>query len=512
MISFVKKFIKLVSKTLSKTIHQSYFVILFCLGIIIGTIVSLVFRINFFVSFLWPCFVISLLIIIYLRPKILFCAIALFAGIVLAFFRSASELISENYIHQFYDQTITVTGVVANDPVTDTKGTKCKITSLQLHFSEEQNPEQSAVQTQTQTPPLAGSFYLLLKTHSQIQRSDHLTLSGKLSKGFGTYSGFLYHPIISAIERPSPGDPVLNLRQWFSARISGLLPETESSLGLSYLLGMKTNLPDTLSANLRTVGLVHIVVASGAHLSILVEIARRLFGKLSRFSGLLFSILFILFFMAVVGFTPSIMRAGLMSIFSLVAWYFGRKIAPLRLILIVAAITLMINPMFLIDLGWLLSFASFAGIMLLSPKLIHFFYGTKPPGFIASTIFTTISATLMTLPIILYYYGMVSLISLLANLLILPTLPYAMGGTFLVGLFADLPTINHCLAMLTTNLLNFHITIVNFLAQARSFIISVEPYHPEYFLIYLFIFLPLIKPFITKNSLLMITKLKRTFS
>ncbi|MBR5647610.1 ComEC/Rec2 family competence protein [Candidatus Saccharibacteria bacterium] len=285
---------------------------------------------------------------------------------------------------------------------------------------------------------------------------------------------------------------VIDVRDWFAERINSLIPEPENKLGKSYLLGMKSGLPKDLSENLRTVGLTHIVVASGAHLSILVGIARKIFGKISRSMGFLFSVLFNLFFMEMVGWTPSIMRAGIMSILTLITWYVGRKIAPLRMIVMVAALTLMINPGFLNNLGWILSFASYAGIMELGPRLTKMFYGNKKPGMIAETVITTVAATLMTLPVTLYYFGMVSLISVIANILILPTLPYAMGLVFLTGVVAGLPGVEMILAWLAKTLLDFHIYVVEFFGSMREFLVEIPPYQPWIFLIYVLILIPLV--------------------
>ena len=292
--------------------------------------------------------------------------IALIAGMIMAFFRVSAELKSENYIRQFYSQTVLVSGVIDGDPEIDESGTKLKLKNLE--FGENYR--------------INGSLYISVPKNEELARGDLIELSGKLSEGFGTYVGYMYRPKIVSWNRPEPGDLVLKVRNWFSDRIKNLITGPEVSLGLSYLLGMRSGLPEDLNENLRTVGLVHIVVASGAHLSILVEIARKVFGKLSRFSGLLFSILFIVFFMAMVGWTPSILRAGIMAILNLVAWYVGRKFAAWRIILIVAAFTLMLNPNYLMNLGWLLSFASYGGIMILGPKLSKFFYGESKPGFI----------------------------------------------------------------------------------------------------------------------------------
>ena len=463
-----------IARVLTHTIHQSYFVVSLAFGILVGTILVLIFRINFFISPLWLAITAVLFVIAYLKPRAAFIIFAFIAGILLSFFRGATELQGENYIRQSYDQIITVTGIVDGDPNSDESTTKFKLKNLQ--FGE--NDRESVHET-------PGNLYISIKTTDQINRSDRVTLQGKLLSGFGTYSGYLYKPTVKEIAHPSPGDSILEFRNWFASRIASQLAEVENSLGLSYLLGMKTGLPEDLNDNLRTVGLVHIVVASGAHLSILVEIARRVFGKFSRFSSLLFSCLFILFFMALVGFTPSIMRAGIMSILAIFAWYVGRKFAPWRLILIVAAVTLIFNPTYVISLGWLLSFASFTGIMILGPKLATFFYGDRQPKFIASIILTTISATLMTLPITLYYFGTLSLISVIANLLILPTLPIAMGLTFLTGLASNIPLVNTLISFLTTKLLDFHIATVNFFAEAKSFLIQIDPYQSQVFLLYI---------------------------
>lgn len=302
---------------------------------------------------------------------------------------------------------------------------------------------------------------------------------------------------VDTLEKSESGTEslVISARDFFAKRIETQLPEREAKLGMSYLLGMKGEIDDDLAENLRTVGLTHIVVASGAHLSILVEIARKIFGKISRFSGLLFSVLFILFFMCMVGWTPSILRAGVMAILTLISWYVGRKIKPWRMILIVMAFTLILDPTFLTNIGWLLSFASYTGIMMLGPAITKFFYGFKKPGFIASVILTTIAATLMTLPITLYYFGQISLISVIANLIILPTLPYAMGLTFFAGVFAGFPGIEVVFSFLAEKILSFHISTVEFFGSMEQFLIKIEPYNPRVFLLYLIILAPFLWKF-----------------
>ena len=280
---------------------------------------------------------------------------------------------------------------------------------------------------------------------------------------------------------------VMETRDFFAGRIKGLMDEPEALLGLSYLLGMKAGLPDDLADNLKTVGLVHIVVASGAHLAILVEIARKIVGRVSRFFSLLFAGVLIMFFMAMVGWTPSILRAGLMALLTLLAWYSGRKFEPWRIILIVGAMTLLINPLFITNLGWLLSFAAFIGIMILGPGITRYLYGNKKPGWVAAMLITTLSATLMTLPITLYYFGQISLIAVVANLLILPTLAWAMGLVFLTGVVAGVPVIEMVAAWCATRLLDFHIVVVEWCSQMEWFLVKIDRYQGWVFVLYIII-------------------------
>ena len=187
-----------------------------------------------------------------------------------------------------------------------------------------------------------------------------------------------------------------------------------------------------------------------------------------------------------------------MSIMTLVAWYSGREFAAWRIILLVAAATLMINPNYLTNLGWLLSFASYFGIMVFGPRIKHFFYGKKKPGMIMEVIITTIAATMMTLPITLYYFGQISLLSVVANLLILPTLPYAMGLTFLAGVVAGVPGVCTVMSWMVKQLLDYHIGVVGLFAGRKEFLIKMPLSQEWVFIIYIPIMILLLVPKMVK--------------
>ena len=174
----------------------------------------------------------------------------------------------------------------------------------------------------------------------------------------------------------------------------------------------------------------------------------------------------ILAFMAVTGLSPSMSRAGLVAGLSLATWYYGRTIHPFVLLSFSAAITLLINPQFgWNDLGWQLSFASFAGVIILAPLLQSYFFGEKEPGVFRQILGETLSAQIMTLPLILLTFGVLSNVALIANMLILPFVPLAMLLVFLVGVCSGVPLVADVLALPTTWLLKYMTYVAQWLAD-----------------------------------------------
>lgn len=291
-----------------------------------------------------------------------------------------------------------------------------------------------------------------------------------------------------------PQGIALSVRDGFAESVDEALGGREAKLGLAYLVGMKDGLDDETKEMLRAVGLSHLVVASGTHLAIIVEFIKKRFGKVSRFAGLLFSTVCILIFGQIVGWTASITRAAIVAGLSLLGWYYGRKIGAGKVILIAMAATLTINPLYVVDVGWLLSFASFIGIMVIAPMMKEFFYGrrkeTKKPGAVAEMLMASVAATVMCAPILVYYFGSISVISLVANVLILPTIPFAMGMTALVGLIGLLPAwflvdfIEWFVVKITTLLLDYHLAVMEFFSKQTAFIVTMPKGNPLVWLWY----------------------------
>lgn len=366
----------------------------------------------------------------------------------------------QEYFRHLQGQTIIITGTVADDPDANESTTSLRLSGLSLGDTDQF---------------FDGSVYVKLSNSPEITRGDKITIKGSLSEGFGPYIGSFYRPKLVQISESTVQNPALVTRDRFSNLIRRHIPSPEVDLALGYLLGARRALPASLIETLRFTGLTHIVVASGYNLSVLVGLSRKLFGRLSRFAALLGSALLIVCFIAITGLSPSMSRAGLVSGLSLIAWYFGRRWHPARILLLAAAITLTVNPYYIVDLGWLLSFASFAGVILVGPLLTKYFYGQTKPNFIAATVLETIAAQLVCLPILIFFFGNIAIISVVPNILVLPTIPYTMLLTFLTGVFSFLPFMASIIGSITQLLLHYQLTIINFFGSLQWSMLEVEP-------------------------------------
>lgn len=222
---------------------------------------------------------------------------------------------------------------------------------------------------------------------------------------------------------------ILNFRQWIKIQLKSLLPGGEGALLQGMLLGDKSAMTAEEKSDFRTVGTSHLMAVSGLHFSIwlsaLMWFLKRLSipQKLRPFIG----IIFVLFFMALTGFTASVIRAGVMMIIVLAGQLFGKQADSLNSLGLAAVIILLENPYAVLDLGFLLSFFATAGILIMSPVLLEksksrfsSLDGKKAENFImfcAETICITVSAILFTLPVQVFFIGEFSLIAPISNLL-----------------------------------------------------------------------------------------------
>ncbi|MBC7459542.1 ComEC/Rec2 family competence protein [Candidatus Saccharibacteria bacterium] len=348
-------------------------------------------------------------------------------------------------------QNVTLTGKVKEDPSLTSK----RLVVFQLD------------QVRHKDISYPGSIWVSVTGQPKAKRGDVVTITGEAQEGFGTFPLSLTMARVIRIDQPVPGDIGRVVRDWFAEAVRKGIPEPAASLGIGYLTGQKSALPPDLANALQIAGLSHIVVASGYNLTILVRLSRRLFIRVSKFLSLFASGIMIASFIMITGLSPSMTRAGLVSSLSLLTWYYGRQFHPFVLLPFAAAITVVGQPSYAWgDLGWQLSFAAFAGVMIVAPLIQRYFFGEVPPGTIRQVFGETVAAHLVTIPIVVPAFGLLSNVAIPANILIVPLVPLAMLLTFLTGVIGlAIPDFADIAGLPATWLLQYMIFVAETLAD-----------------------------------------------
>ena len=434
---------------LLRNVHISWLIAAWCLGVVVGVIAVMGSPYGVFSGLHWLVVGVIVLVPLFFTQRMWMVSLVIISGLVVGLWRGSLGQIGLETYEKLVGTEVVLSGRVLEDPDIDARGqTVLRLGDIVIDAHE-----------------LPGNVWVTTTKNESIRRSDVVTVRGKMTKGFGGFGATMYRAEVVGVERPVPGDVAVGVRDWFAKRVRQHVSEPEADLGLGFLLGLRRALPADLMETLKIAGLTHIIVASGYNLTILVRLSRRLFVRISKYLAMLSSTAMIIGFMALTGLSPSMSRAGLVAGLSLAAWYYGRKIHPLVLLPFAAAITLLINPQYgWNDLGWQLSFASFAGVIIVAPLLQRYFFGEKEPGTVRQVVGETFSAQVVTLPLILVAFGVLSNVALIANVLILPFVPLAMLLTFLTGLFASVPVLGSLIGAPTEWLLGYMVKVAEWLA------------------------------------------------
>jgi len=288
---------------------------------------------------------------------------------------------------------------------------------------------------------------------------------------------------------------LLKTRGQIENRIKRFLPENESGLLLGVLLGVKTDLPENFWQSLRKTGTIHLIVASGQNVVFIASIIMSIcLWFLTRKKALVLTLVFILLYVLMAGGEAPVVRAGLMVGLAFVSQLFGREGDSFRFLLISAAFMLLIAPLMLFDIGFQLSFGATAGLILVSPKVKDLAPRFFALPLLGEGLALTLSAQLMTLPILLANFGQFSWLSPLINSLVLPIIPLIMVlGLLVVLLSFLLMPLAQLLSWLIFPFLTYFVHVINFFGSLKgiSWEIGIIPlwyFLPYYFLIFFWIF------------------------
>ncbi|MFA5124967.1 MAG: ComEC/Rec2 family competence protein [Patescibacteria group bacterium] len=216
------------------------------------------------------------------------------------------------------------------------------------------------------------------------------------------------------------------LKSWLAQGINNSLSEPQASIIRGIILGDSRGIPESYSTIFANLGLTHIIAVSGSHLVVVFAIILSLLIALGIRRQKTFwpSVFIIAGYVLLVGTPASAVRSAIMALAALYAVTLGRLTGIKNILACTAAIMLLFNPFILLDdVGFQLSFSSVLGLGYLLPIFRQRFRNWPELWQLKEMFLTTVSAQLSTLPLVVYYFGRLSLLSLPANLLILPIIP-----------------------------------------------------------------------------------------
>lgn len=286
------------------------------------------------------------------------------------------------------------------------------------------------------------NFLITILPYPRFSYGDRVEITGNLEspnkeESF-TYAKYLeskgicslmYMPKIVSLNE-NIGNPfwkwMYAVKQNFLNHLQGLFPEPQASFAAGLLLGDRKGLPENVTEDFRRAGVSHIIALSGFNITILFAFIIFLLQRFSRKVQFFISTLFMLWFVFITGASPSIVRAGIMGFLAFFGRIIGRPSSGLRILFFSAAIMVFVNPRLLLyDPGFQLSFLATFGLITIGEKIGRFFSWIKI-SLIREPFVQTLSATIPTIPILIFNFGQISFIAPISNVLILPLIPFAM--------------------------------------------------------------------------------------
>ncbi len=420
----------------------------FCLSFIGGIFISSIFinKLGFLTLhiILYAGLILGILLIttLWIHKKLVvigFCILFLVLGI----WRHQSSLEqlvkSKLQIFNNTEENITLIGIVVAEPDVKEKSAQLKI--------EVKNISDLSVN---------GRVLVSNLKYPEYKYGDKLKISGKLKTPSENVNGFNYKNylqkdgIYSVMDFPKIeligsgfGNPMMqplfSFKNIFKETARNFISPPQEGILEALVFGDEENIPKEWKEKFNLTGTRHITAVSGMNITIIASLLLSLalsFG-LWRQQAFYLSIFLLILYILMIGAPASAVRAGVMGGILLLAQYFGRMSQASRIVVFASTFMLAINPLLLrLDVGFQLSFLAILGIIYLQPIFSDFFKKIPNPKFLPlkATLSTTLSAQVFTLPILIYNFGYISLVSPVTNILIVPILAPITILIFIFGL------------------------------------------------------------------------------
>ncbi len=223
------------------------------------------------------------------------------------------------------------------------------------------------------------------------------------------------------IEKNTEFDMFVKIRNSIERCLVESLGEKYGQVAYGMLIGDKSFIDFGTKNYYRVSGIGHILAVSGLHVMFLSMLIMRMCKtlRLKKRSSFVVMTVVLLIYNIVVGFTPSIIRATVMSLCLNVSSLLGERNDMLNNLGLACSLILMCKPFYLFDAGFVLSMAAVFGIALFCKPISTFLIGKLPKIFhgIVKAFAVSFSAQIGTLPASICYFNQISVFSIFVNVL-----------------------------------------------------------------------------------------------
>jgi len=291
--------------------------------------------------------------------------------------------------------------------------------------------------------------------HQQVaaawHRGDKVRLAGELTlpAGASNSGGFDYRRYLESSQHihwllkikgigavhaaPGPGwnaaamlGRVDAARDWLGARVDQLYPADQSGYMKGLVLGIREDLDPEQFQQFSRLGLTHILAISGLHVAVFIyalgAVLRLL--RMTRERMLVTLMFAVPFYVLLSGSSPSVVRAGLMTMLALLAARMDKLKEGLHLLAAAAVAMLVWNPSFIQDVGFQLSFAVTAGLILFVQPVRRAMPNWPKGKALLDLLVVTVVAQAVSFPLTIYYFNQFHLLSIPANLILVPFISF----------------------------------------------------------------------------------------
>lgn len=406
------------------TPSQLFFAI--CIAFIIGVALANFINFSLIIIYAAAWFFLILGIISWFRSPALsivaFFILALLAGFIRV---SITKSDTGDFLASFVDQKVELVGYVLSAPIAQTR-------SVRFQFSLEGLNSTSVSSDETKIEIVARQF-------PEVVLGDKLIVRGKISAGErGQYKcAFPDITILSDLPVGGVSRALSQIKNVFVSRLQKIFPEPAGGFIVGLLAGGSSALGASERVALTATGTSHLVALSGFNVTIIANFILSILSwvALPRHWRPFFVGVILTIFIIMVGGGSSLIRAAIMGMLVVIARQSGRISSARNSIALAAVIMLAIDPgLIAFDLSWQLSFLATLGLIYLFPIFERL--AARLPEFLKlkESLLMAVAAEIFVVPLLIYHFGRLSLISPLVNMLVVPPIAGIMFFGFLGGL------------------------------------------------------------------------------